>query len=95
MNVPQVEPCARWAKKLAAVHPDDLSSEEREKLNKHVARCAACAVVFNDYHKMNTLIRRSLIMARPLQMRETVAINKVEVLDSKTTALPEDLNQNK
>ncbi|GAC1632358.1 MAG: hypothetical protein NVS4B7_19970 [Ktedonobacteraceae bacterium] len=78
MNVSKPVPCARWAKKLAAMHPADLSPVERAKLSKHVASCAACAIVFNDYHKMDILMRRALIIERPLQMRETLALNKVE-----------------
>jgi len=75
-------PCPKWAKKLAALHPEDLSTTEREQLSKHLARCARCAAVLNDYHAMDTLIRNSLIIERPLQLREIFAAEKEPTTES-------------
>ncbi|MEO8973987.1 MAG: PQQ-binding-like beta-propeller repeat protein [Ktedonobacteraceae bacterium] len=49
-------PCSEWAEKLAATHPDDLSLSERAALNQHLATCAACAAVRDEYRSMDACI---------------------------------------
>ncbi len=57
MNDLVCEPCAAWAEKLAAVHPEDLSPSERVELEAHVAKCSACATVRDEYRLMDARIR--------------------------------------
>ncbi len=57
MNESMVMPCAEWAEKLTAAHPDDLPPSEREELEDHVGSCAACAIVRAQYRAVETLIR--------------------------------------
>ncbi len=49
-------PCREWAEKLAAAHPADLPLSERAALNQHVATCAACAAVRDEYRSMDAFI---------------------------------------
>ena len=56
MNNPLPVACARWAEKLAATHPGDLSASERAALTKHMQTCEACAAVFADYRAMDAHI---------------------------------------
>ncbi|HJT56318.1 MAG TPA: NB-ARC domain-containing protein [Ktedonobacteraceae bacterium] len=72
MSEMRLIPCSRWMKKLAALHPDDLTPTEWEQLNSHVTRCARCAAVLHDYEAMDILIRASLIK-RPMQPSNTMA----------------------
>ncbi len=46
-------PCAGWAERLAAVHPDDLSPSARAALDAHVASCLACAAARAEYLLMD------------------------------------------
>jgi outer membrane protein assembly factor BamB len=50
-------PCAEWVEKLAALHPDDLTSAERDELRIHLASCSGCAQVYQDYHHLASLVR--------------------------------------
>jgi outer membrane protein assembly factor BamB len=63
----QVTPCPTWARKLVAVHPDDLSVDERAELNTHIASCAACAAVLNVYRQIDAYIL-SLPPIQPLSL---------------------------
>ncbi len=45
-------PCAFWAEKLAATHPDDLSPFDRLALETHITSCPACAAVRAEYEAM-------------------------------------------
>ena len=56
MKDPMFKPCAAWAEKLAATHPDDLSPSERAALEAHIAECPACAAVRDEYRLMDTRI---------------------------------------
>ncbi|HEV2472421.1 MAG TPA: PQQ-binding-like beta-propeller repeat protein [Ktedonobacteraceae bacterium] len=49
-------PCHTWAEKLAAIHPDDLSIEDRAALDQHIQTCAACAAALADYRRMDAAI---------------------------------------
>lgn len=51
------QPCAAWAEKLAATHPDDLSPTEWAELEAHIAHCQACAAVRAEYRLMDDRIR--------------------------------------
>lgn len=57
MKEPISKPCINWAEKLAATHPDDLSSDERGELDGHLAKCSVCATVYAEYHLIDALIR--------------------------------------
>src|SRR2546423_9783994 len=67
-------PCEEWEEKLAAIHPDDLLPAERKALEIHVASCSACEAVLTDYHKMDELIRSSLVLNQPLQLWKDVDV---------------------
>ncbi|MFL5625169.1 MAG: winged helix-turn-helix domain-containing protein [Ktedonobacteraceae bacterium] len=56
MKDKMVEPCPQWAEKLAALHQDDLSSNDRIALDEHVASCPACSAVRAEYHTMRAFI---------------------------------------
>ena len=62
-----MNPCPLWAHKLAVVHPDDLSADERAKLTAHIASCPACAAVLSIYHQNDARIL-SLPPIRPLSL---------------------------
>lgn len=51
------QPCAAWAEKLAATHPDDLSPAEWDELETHIAYCTVCAAVRAEYRLMDDRIR--------------------------------------
>lgn len=57
MKEPISKPCITWTEKLAAIHPDNLSSDERSELNAHITTCPACAAVRAEYHLIDVLIR--------------------------------------
>lgn len=57
MKSPMFQPCAEWAEKLVATHPDDLSPTEWAALEAHIAQCPACAAVRAEYRLMDDLIR--------------------------------------
>lgn len=50
-------PCAQWASLLAA-SALDLSSADRQALDRHVTGCAGCAATRADYSRMDSLIHR-------------------------------------
>jgi DNA-binding CsgD family transcriptional regulator len=56
MDHPMYTPCAEWAEKLAATHPDDLSPSDRAALDMHVASCPTCATVRAEYQAIDMLI---------------------------------------
>jgi hypothetical protein len=58
------KPCLEWAEHLAA-RPVDLVTPEREALERHVATCAACAAVRDDYRAIDALIQ-GLPQVQPL-----------------------------
>jgi hypothetical protein len=51
-------PCAFWAEKLAATHPDDLAPFERMALETHIASCHACAAVRTEYEAMGRYLEQ-------------------------------------
>ena len=57
MNDPMFHPCAAWAEKLAATHPDDLSPTEWDELEAHIANCPACSAIRAEYRLMDERIR--------------------------------------
>jgi hypothetical protein len=57
MKDPMFQPCAAWAEKLAATHPDDLSPTEWAALEAHIAHCPACAAIRVEYRLMDDRIR--------------------------------------
>ncbi len=50
-------PCTKWAEKLAALHPGDLTAIERDELRVHLASCRVCAQTYRDYLHLATLVR--------------------------------------
>src|SRR2546422_7059699 len=51
-----LQPCPRWAEKLAARHQDDLNFSELVALNQHLASCQKCAAIHLAYRVMETRI---------------------------------------
>ncbi|HZS76328.1 MAG TPA: PQQ-binding-like beta-propeller repeat protein [Ktedonobacteraceae bacterium] len=51
-----IQPCPQWAKKLAALHPGDLTSAEQANLQAHIQSCPACAAVIAEYREMDARI---------------------------------------
>ena len=49
-------PCSSWAEKLAATHPDDLTSTERQQLQAHMASCSTCSAIRTEYEIMGHAI---------------------------------------
>jgi tetratricopeptide (TPR) repeat protein len=61
-------PCVNWQKKLAVLHPDDLSPAERADLGAHMVGCPECTAVFGDYNKIDSLIREAFVCEKPLEL---------------------------
>ncbi|GCE24241.1 sigma-70 family RNA polymerase sigma factor [Dictyobacter kobayashii] len=61
----QMLACPAWAEKLAALHPDDLTPAEQAELKLHLASCAGCTQVYQDYHYLAGLIQDCLPAATP------------------------------
>ena len=53
ISTPVPMPCPAWIKQLAAIHPDDLTLEERAALDAHVQSCESCAAVLAEYRRMD------------------------------------------
>ncbi|MFL5698719.1 MAG: tetratricopeptide repeat protein [Ktedonobacteraceae bacterium] len=75
MKNPMPTPCPDWEEKLVALHPDDLSSEELEAFNTHLASCQTCTTVLANYREMDSLICSSLTINRPIKLWEDVEEN--------------------
>lgn len=58
-------PCPEWADKLADFHSNNLSSPDREALNRHLASCEACSAVLREYHDLDESIHR-MLSSKPL-----------------------------
>lgn len=56
--------CAVWEEKLATTHPDDLSTLEREALEKHLATCSRCQATYRQFQRVNTLVRDAITVER-------------------------------
>jgi hypothetical protein len=69
MRDPTVAPCSDWEEKLATIHLDDLSLAQREALDRHVAICEVCTTAIEDYLEMDDLIRSSITVNHPLELR--------------------------
>lgn len=48
--------CPEWAKKLSAMHHDDLPFEQRLELRAHLESCSRCQAVKSEYRAMDALI---------------------------------------
>lgn len=59
MNKHIPNPCADWAEKIAATHPNDLSAFEQKALKRHVESCSACASTLANYLMMDVQLRGS------------------------------------
>lgn len=68
-------PCAAWANRLAALHPDDLTSDEQAALKHHLANCSACAAVYAAYQQID-----ARILSLPLVQPSAQQIARVEAL---------------
>ena len=84
MSDSRLLPCEEWAEKLAALHPDDLLPAEREDLRKHMSTCERCVAAFTDYRRMDSLIRRSLIIDPSRIIRNPVHAEHSESMTSHT-----------
>ncbi len=74
MKHTSVKPCAEWADKLAARHPDDLSAAEAAALRQHVQTCVACASVSRSYALMESAIRAMPVGAPPAALPEEILV---------------------
>lgn len=61
-----INPCAVWAKKLAATRLDDLSPSEQTALLAHLEKCPACAAIRLEYQLMDARIHNYPARGRPL-----------------------------
>lgn len=52
------EPCAEWRDKLAARHPNDLTSEEQSALQAHLITCPNCRAVYTAYQKLERQLHK-------------------------------------
>jgi LuxR family glucitol operon transcriptional activator len=78
-------PCVNWQEKLAALHQDDLSPDDHEALNAHMAGCPGCKATFADYKKMDSKIREAFECESPLELPEWLT---QEDLAKKLSLLP-------
>ena len=63
--------CAVWEEKLASIHPDDLSTLEREALEKHLATCPRCQATYRRFQRVNVLVRNAITVERSLGLWKT------------------------
>src|SRR6266852_2239290 len=70
-------PCPEWEKQLAALHPDDLTPNERAALEAHVATCLPCATTLAEYQRLTKLMREALIMLPPQQAKASSLITNM------------------
>ena len=49
--------CEEWAEKLAARHQEDLTQQEHQELEDHLATCEACMAQFQIYQSLEARIR--------------------------------------
>ncbi|HET8846825.1 MAG TPA: PQQ-binding-like beta-propeller repeat protein [Ktedonobacteraceae bacterium] len=61
----QTMPCAAWAEKLAALHPNDLTFAEQDELQEHLASCRNCSQVYRDYHYLASLVQDLAALEAP------------------------------
>src|ERR1700730_15471093 len=52
----QLPPCSAWSEKLA-LKREDLTRDEREALDAHVAQCSACLQAQRDYALLDAILR--------------------------------------
>lgn len=57
--VPAYEPmaCPEWEERLNKFHPDDLTPDEWEAMQRHLERCEKCAFVRWAYRDMGKKLR--------------------------------------
>ena len=80
-----INPCAGWAKKLAATHPDDLSSSEQTALLAHLEKCPECAAIRLEYQLMDSRIRsypanERLLYRSPLKFMPEYEFHRLRLL---------------
>ncbi|MBV9231896.1 MAG: zf-HC2 domain-containing protein, partial [Chloroflexi bacterium] len=74
-------PCAAWANRLAALHPDDLTPDEQMALKHHLASCSDCADVYAAYQQVD-----ARILSLPLVQPSAQQVAQVETLITDQTA---------
>lgn len=74
-------PCAAWANRLAALHPDDLTPDEQVALKHHLASCPACTAVYAAYQQID-----ARILSLPVVQQSAQQIARVEALITDQTA---------
>jgi len=74
-------PCAAWANRLAALHPDDLTPDEQMALKHHLASCSDCAAVYAAYQQVD-----ARILSLPVIQPSTQQVAQVEALITDQTA---------
>lgn len=75
-------PCAVWAHRLAALHPNDLAPHEQGALQDHLAHCSACAAVFAAYQAMDA----SLLSLPAVQPSAQQAAHLAALIDDQTSS---------
>lgn len=71
-------PCSEWAEKLAATHSDDLSLTERASLKEHLATCANCAAVHDEYRLMDAhILELPAVAPLPAYMMQSGQLEEV------------------
>lgn len=48
--------CKNWGEKIAARHPEDLSSAERAALHQHLLECSQCARAYEAFNRLEARI---------------------------------------
>ncbi len=61
-----VYPCTQWKEKLISTHHDDLSSEDRIELEKHLEKCSSCSAIRRHDRVIDSLIRQLPFREQPL-----------------------------
>jgi tetratricopeptide (TPR) repeat protein len=69
-------PCPEWADKLADFHSNNLSSPDREALNRHLASCEACAAVLREYQDLDESLHR-VLSSKPLPFFSPQLLNGI------------------
>ena len=67
--------CPQWAARLAALHPGDLTSEERAALQQHISACSTCAAVYAQYQQVDAhILSLPVVQPSPQQISQLEAL---------------------
>lgn len=74
-----LQPCTKWAKKLALTRSEDLSPSDQSKLMAHLDKCPACSNVLLEYRMMDACIRNYPDDGRLSQLSPPLPIPEYEL----------------